>query len=178
MKKIIIILLIIFLCGCTKERLAPDIVKDYLNSYQKLDKTVIDEINKVVEENSEFSLEQKNIYKQIFKNQYSSLKYEIISEDYTDTIANIKVSINVYDLNKAEEEALLYLKDHLKEFYDEENKFDNNKYLSYKLNLMKDYKYRVDYIINFSLTKDENNNWVLLEPTEDDLEKIHGIYKE
>lgn len=178
MKKILLFLMLIFLCGCTKEKLASDIVKEYLNSYQKLNKSVIDGINKVVEESIDFNDEHKKIYKEIFKNQYKSLKYEILSEEYDHNIAKIKVKINVYDLNKAEEESLTYLKDHLKDFYNDQNIFDNDKYLTYKLNLMKDYRYRVDYEIIFSLTKDENNNWVLLEPSEIDLEKIHGIYNE
>ena len=34
----------------------------------------------------------------------------------------------------------------------------------------------VEYTIKFNLTKDENENWQVTEISQDDLEKIHGIY--
>ena len=36
---------------------------------------------------------------------------------------------------------------------------------------------KVNYDILFTLRK-KNNNWILDQPTESDLEKIHGLYKE
>ena len=100
----------------------------------------------------------------------------ILSEEYDNDKALITVNINVYDLSKAEEEATNYLSTHLKDFYDENNIFNNEKYINYKLNLMYNTNERIDYSIVFFLNK-KKNNWILEQPTDSDLEKIHGIYK-
>ena len=176
MKKIIIIILVIFITGC-KNNSARDIVSSYLDEYHNLSTNIINEINNAVDLNDKFSKKNKKIYKDILKRQYKDLKYKIIREEYDNDIALITVNVNVYDLNKAEEEALLYLTDHLSEFYNEDNTFNENKYISYKLDLMSKTNIKVNYDILFTLRK-KNNNWILDQPTESDLEKIHGLYKE
>ena len=116
------------------------------------------------------------MYKKILLKQYKNLKYTILTEEYDNDKALISVNINVYDLNKAEENSLDYLSKNLKEFYNEDNIFDNSKYIDYKLNLMYESNDRVDYTIVFLLKKNKNT-WILEQPTDEDLEKIHGIYQ-
>lgn len=178
MKKLLIVLLSIFiLCGCKNTNSAVNIVKEYLDDFKNLSVSVEKEIDRVIYKSDDLSLDQKKLYKKIFIKQYQSLNYDILSEEYDNNKALIKVNINVFDLNKSEEKALEYLSDHLSEFYDENNIFDNVKYTTYKLGLMYDASDKIDYEIVFFL-KHKNNKWVLEEPTENDLEKIHGIYKE
>lgn len=177
MKKLLIILVFLFfICGCKSNNSASNVVKSYLNSFKDVDIDVEKEIDRVIYKSDDLSLDQKKLYKKIFIKQYKSIDYDIMSEEYDHDKALIRVNINVYDLNKAEENALQYLSEHLSEFYDENNIFDNDKYILYKLNLMYETKDRVDYEIVFFL-KEKNNNWILEQPTESDLEKIHGIYK-
>ncbi|MBR5662898.1 MAG: membrane lipoprotein lipid attachment site-containing protein [Bacilli bacterium] len=177
MKKIIVIILTLFLVsGCIKKDLASDVVKAYLNNYVNLTSDVKESLNKTISENNEFSDLNKKMYKKILLRQYKDLKYTILTEEYDRDKALITVNINVYDLNKADEAATNYLSTNLKEFYDNDDKFNNDKYINYKLNLMYESKDRVDYNIVFFLNK-KKNKWVLEQPTDSDLEKIHGIYK-
>ena len=178
MKKIIVTVLTIFIVsGCKSKMLASDVVKDYLYNYINISKDVKNSLNIVIDNNKEFNQEDKKLYKKIFLKQYRDLKFMILSEEYDNDKALITVNINVYDLSKAEEEATNFLSTHLKDFYDENNIFNNEKYINYKLNLMYNTNERIDYSIVFFLNK-KKNNWILEQPTDSDLEKIHGIYKE
>lgn len=175
MKKIVIIFIMVFLVGCTQNKNCPEIVKDYLKEYQNLSSNVTKNLNKVIDENIEFNEAHKALYKKILLRQYQSLKFDILSEEYDSNKALIKVNINVIDLKKAEEDAVQDLSKNLKDFYNEKNEFDNEKYISHKLNLMMDESSRIDYEIIFYLHK-EKGKWVLEQPNDDDLSKIHGIY--
>lgn len=177
MKKIIIITFVIFIVGCSKTKTANDVVSEYLKSFHNVDSSIKDEINDALDKNDDYTKDHKKKYKEILLRQYKDLKFDILKEEYDEDSALITVDINVYDLNKAEEEALEYLKENLSDFYDETNKFDNNKYLSYKLDLMKKTDYRIDYEIIFYLRK-QKGKWIMEQPTEGDLEKISGTYKE
>ena len=177
MKKIVIfIVILLVLSGCSKSKNAFDIVKDYLDNYNSLSSNIRKEIDEIVNNSNELSEDNKDIYKKIFLRQYKDLKYTILTEEYGDNKALITVNINVYDLNKAEEEAMDYLSKNLKDFYDDNDIFNNDKYINYKLNLMYESKERIDYIVTFLLEL-KNDKWVLVQPTNEDLEKIHGIYK-
>lgn len=177
MKKIItIIFLLLFVTGCSKKETTSDVVKRYLDNYNNLSKDVKKSLDSITNR-EEFSSSNKEMYKKIFIRQYKDLKYTILTEEYDDDKALITVNINVYDLNKAEETALDYLSKNLKDFYNEDNKFDNSKYIAYKLKLMCESTDRINYEVVFYLYY-KNNKWVLEQPTDSDLEKIHGIYNE
>ncbi len=175
MKKIFFLFIIVLLTGCKNNISASSVVTNYLNSYKALDKTIDKEIDAALDNIDEYNIKQKNTYKSILKRQYKSLEYDILKEEYDENKVLITVNINVYDLNKAEEEAIDYLSENLNLFYDSNNNFDNEKYLSYKLDLMKKTNNRIDYEIIFYLEKIKGK-WVLEQPTESDLEKISGTY--
>ena len=177
MKKIIIFVLVLFLLGCSKNKTANVVVIEYLNDIKNVGSNIKGEIDDALDKNDDFIKEHKTKYREILIRQYKNLKYDILKEEYDNNGAIITVNINVFDLNRAEDEALEYLKDNLNDFYDETSKFDNNKYLSYKLDLMKKTNYRIDYEIVFYLKK-QNKKWIMEQPTESDLEKISGTYKE
>lgn len=175
MKKVIVIVIVLLISGCSSNIMAKDVVKDYLDGYINLSKDVKNSLDKTIKENKEFNDINKDMYKKILLKQYKDLKYVILNEEYDGDKALITVNINVYDLNKAEENAEDYLSTNLKEFYDDKNKFDNQKYIDFKLNLMYDASERIDYTVVFFLNR-VNKKWVLEQPTDEDLEKIHGIY--
>lgn len=175
MKKLFLILLALFISGCHHKSSAVEEVEKFLNNYICLSNDVIKNLNDVIDSNEDFNKKHKKLYKKIMTKQYQNLKYTILSEKIDKDIALINVSISVYDLTKAEDEATNYLSKNLKEFYNDNDEFDNSKYISYKLKLMHECNDRVDYQITFSLKK-VDNEWILEQPTNDDLEKIHGIY--
>ena len=175
MKKVIVIVIVLLISGCSSNIMAKDVVKDYLDGYINLSKDVKNSLDKTIKENKEFNDINKDMYKKILLKQYKDLKYVILNEEYDGDKALITVNINVYDLNKAEENAEDYLSTNLKEFYDDKNKFDNQKYIDFKLNLMYEASERIDYTVVFFLNR-VNKKWVLEQPTDEDLEKIHGIY--
>ena len=175
MKKIMVIILFLLLTGCKKTNTAPMIVEKYLNAYINVSDDIINNINKVVDENDDFNITNKKMYKKILLRQYKDLKYTILTEEYDADKALITVNINVYDLNKADTNATNYLSSHLGDFYDENGNFNNAKYINYKLNIMYEAQDRIDYQIVFFL-KNKKGLWILEQPTDDDLKKIHGIY--
>ena len=176
MKKIILIVVVFIITGCTSNRSCEEIVVDYLNEYKNLSSNVTKNINRVINENKEFNDAHKIMYKDILINQYSSLKYNVISDEYSSDKALVKVNITVKDLNKAEDKAVEYLSKNLKDFYNEDNTFNKEKYISKKLELMANENEYIDYEIIFYLYK-KNDKWILKQPSDEDLEKIHGIYK-
>jgi hypothetical protein len=170
----ILLLAIILLTACSiGTNTAKMAVEDYLNEYQNLSADVLNDMEKVIE-NESLTDDQKNIYREILKRQYQNLKYEIISESYDENNAVVTTKISVYDLYKSQKESSEYLKEHINEFYSN-GKYDNNLYLTYKLNKMKNTQDRIDYTIDFNVVL-EDNLWKIKEISSNDLEKIHGIY--
>jgi len=176
MKKIFAILGICLLlvgCGCTEEK-AGDAVKDYLNQYKNLSDTVMTDLATLVD-SEELNDDQKDVYKEVLQKQYQDMTYKIESEEYDGDTAEVEVTITVYDLYKAQSDASTYLSNNLSEFNDENGVYDNEKYLDYKLEQMKNTTETVEYTINFNVIK-EDDEWKVEQPSIDDLEKIHGIY--
>lgn len=176
MKKIFLLAIVLFLVACQSKVDAKKTLINYLNLYTTLDKSIKDEIDDVINQNDAFNKKHKQVYKDILYRQYKDMKFDILKEEYTQDKALITVNVNVYDLLKAEDDSLVYLSDHMSEFYDENQVFSNEKYISYKLDLMSKTEYRIDYEIIFYLTY-EKGTWKVEQPTDSDLEKIHGIFQ-
>ena len=174
MKKILIVLLLIFtLTGCGSSS-AKDIVSEYLEKYKNLDSEVLVDMERVINiENLNDSQQDK--YRYILKKQYQDMKYEIIEEEYSDNTAYVTVKIEVYDLYKAQADASTYLTKNPEEFYNEFNTYDNSLYIDYKLDKMKYMNNRVEYTLTFIINF-QNDEYKIEQPTEDMLEKIHGVY--
>lgn len=177
MKKIFAILGIsLLLVGCSLvEEKASDAVKDYLNQYRNLGDTVMTDLATLVDA-EELNDDQKEVYKGVLEKQYQDMTYEIVEEEYDGDTAEVEVIVTVYDLYKAQSDASTYLSNNLDEFNDEQGVYDNEKYLDYKLEQMKKTTDTVEYTINFRVVK-EDDKWTVEQPSTDDLEKIHGIYK-
>ena len=179
MKKKIRILLVIlcsiFLTGCMGIMTAKEAVSDYLEMYVTLDSHVIEQLNAFVD-SEDLSNEQKEIYKEVLRKQYSTLTYTIDGETYQDDIAYIKTNVNVINLHDIQKESLDYFNEHKEEFDGTDGDYDKSKFLDYKLNEMKKAQARISYEIEFKVVKNDNN-WEVSQLSNEDLEKIHGIYE-
>lgn len=181
MKKILKVMLVmvfaITLAGCScMQKSAKDRVEEFLDQYRNLSANVLGDLDEVVETETDLSEEQKESYRDVLKKQYSDLKYEITNEEYDGDTAVVEAKITVYDLYKAQRDATEYLNEHRDEFNDEEGNYDSSKFMDYRLEQMQKTTDTVEYTITFNLTKDADDNWQITELSQEDLEKIHGIY--
>ncbi len=175
MKKICSLLLIVLLLSGCGENTARGVVESYLKKYKTLDSEVLVDLEEVVEK-EDLDKEEKDKYRDILKKQYKDLSYEIKEEEYDNDIDYVTVLITVYDLKEAMDDAKIYLENNPSEFNQEDGTFDKHKYNNYKLDKMKDTTKRISYTIVFTVTK-EDDKYVVEQPTENDLLKIHGVYQ-
>ena len=151
-------------------------VETYLNNYQTLDSNVLAELDSIVNNEEMFDEDQKITYRDILKKHYQNLTYTIKEETVNGDKATVETEIEVTDYTKALKEADSYKTTNGAEFINDKNEFDDDKFNTYKLNLLKDSKERVKYTIYFSLTK-QGDEWVLDDLTDSEEEKILGIYE-
>ncbi len=174
MKRILTLLIVILLLSGCGNNNARNATETYLKKYRTLDSEVLVDLENVIEKEN-LTETQKDKYRDILKKQYKDLSFEILEEEYDDEVSYVTVKIEVYDLYKAQDNANHYLEEHHEEFNDENGNYDVSKYMDYKLDKMKDTTDRVEYTLIFTVTK-ENDKYVVEQPTEDDLMKIHGVY--
>lgn len=186
MKKIIVLLTaFIVLTGCSitdgMDNTPTKKVENYLNNYQTLDEEVLTDLDEVVENETTFTDEQKEDYKDILKKHYQNLTYTIKEETVNGDTATVEVEIEVSDFAKILDESNTYLNEHQDEFTDDSGLYSEQKYNDYRLDKLKDAEDKVKYTIYFNLTKesteDDEGEWTINELTETDQEKILGIYK-
>lgn len=177
MKKIIsILLLLVVVSGCSNVMNTPTKeVEAFLSKYQTMDDNVITQLEDVLDTDNTMTEEQKNEYKELMKKQYQNLSYKIKDEKIDGEHASITTEIEVYDYNKAIQDADDYLDTNSEEFLKEDGTTDDEKFMDYKISQMKDTKDKVTYTITFTLTK-EDDEWMLDDITDIDRQKIHGIY--
>lgn len=173
-KKILtIIVTMLLLAGCGGNTVK-GAVDSYLKKYRNLDSEVLVDLESIIK-NENLSSNQEEKYRDILKKQYKDLSYEIVKEEYNEDVSYVTVKISVYDLYKAQSDASKYLANNPEKFYNENNEYDNNLYLDYKLDEMKNMTDRVEYNVTFSVIK-EDDKYKVVQPSEEVLEKIHGIY--
>lgn len=191
MRKIIITLLIsiIIFTGCQNMKNTPTKkVEEFLSMYQRLDNSVVEELNSVVSKDETMNEEQQEEYKKLLEKQYQNLSYKITNESIVGNKATIDVEIEVYDYETAISNSKKYYLENQDEFTKEttdsngdiledttEEINEMSKYIDYKLKEMKKTTLRKKYDITFELTK-ENNTWKLNQINESDLKKIHGLF--
>ncbi len=177
MKKILLLVATIFLlAGCESVMNNPTKrVEVFLNKYQTMDEEVLSQLDDTLNNDRTLTSTQKKDYKDMMKKQYQNLTYTIKDEEVDGDTATVKVEIEVYDFNKAMNEADSYLLENQDEFIDENNKVDNEKFMDYKIKQMKNTNEKVKYTIEFNLTKNDNT-WTLDNVDEITRQKIHGIY--
>lgn len=173
MKKILALLFVlIMLSGCGANT-AKGAVEDYLKKYKTLDPDVLVDLENIIDKENLTEKESEK-YRDVLKKQYKDLSYEVVTEEYDNDISYVTVKITVYDLYQAQIDAYNYLENNQEEFY-ENNIYNEHKFLEYKLDKMKDTTNKIEYTIVFTVTK-EDDKYIVVQPTENDLLKIHGIY--
>lgn len=179
MKKILFALVALLLfVGCDGVMNSPTKrVEEFLNDYQTMDQEVLNQLDNTLDGEELLTDEHKSAYKEVMKRQYQNLTYTIKDEVIDGDKATVTAEIEVYDYSKAMNEADDYLLQNQKDFADEEGNVDNEKFMSYKIEQMKNVKDKVKYTIPFSLTKDDKE-WKLDDISEADRQKIHGMYNE
>lgn len=179
MKKIITLLSIILLTGCTTLDISntpTKKVEEFLNKYQILDEEILNELDNVIEEKTKLNSENKEEYRELIKKQYKDMQYTIKEETIDGDEAKVTAQIIVKDFTKIINDAENYKRENMKEFY-ENNTYNDNLYKKYLLDKLKDAKDRVTYTLDFTLKK-ENTKWRLDPITEEIEDKILGIYKD
>ena len=182
MKKILVSLIAILLitgCGCSMVSTTPSAhVEEYLKKYQTLDNNVLEQLKDVID-GDDLSDDNKSAYEKLMKKQYEDLTYTIKDETIDGDDATVEVEIEVYDYQTIIDESDKYLEENEKEFYkDDEDVVDNDKYMAYKIEKLKDVKEKTKYTIYFTLSKDSDGKWKINDLTETDRLKLHGLYKE
>lgn len=178
MKKFLIIVLTIFmLVGCDMVMNNPTKrVENFLNKYQVLDEEVLRQLDTTLNNEEDLTNKQREDYKEVMKKQYKDLTYTIKDEEVNGNIATVKVEIKVYDFNKAMLTADQYLIENPNIFNDETGNVNNELFMDYKIEQMKNTKDTVKYTLEFTLTK-SNDKWQLNNVDEVTRQKIHGIYQ-
>lgn len=174
MKKIIIVIMVSILCACNMIGTPTMKVQEYLNDFNNLNEDVTKDMeSKIMDEN--LSSDNKDIYREILKRQYKDLKYEIVEEKIEENTAKVKVKITTYDLYNTTLETENYMIENQESFLNEENIFDEERYMKYKLDEMLKTKNTITHDITFNLTK-VNDEWEINNIDRETLEKIHGLY--
>ena len=177
MKKVLLFLGAFFLMiGCDNFMNTPTRrVEEFLNKYQTMDNTVIEQLNYTIDEDYTLNDKQRDSYKMIMKKQYKDLVYTIKEETIDGKTSTVKVEIEVYDYSKGISDANNYLLNNPDEFYLDNGTVNKEKFLDYKISLMEKVTDRVKYTIELNLVKN-NDTWMMSDITEIDRQKIHGIY--
>lgn len=177
MRKILTILSIILLTGCATldiNNTPTKKVEEYLNKFQILDEDVLNELDDVIETKTKLDSKNKDEYREIIKKQYKDMQYSIKEEVIDGDEASVIAQIIVKDFTKIINDAEIYKRENIKEFYEEEI-YNDNLFKSYLIDKLKDAKDKVTYSLEFTLHK-ENNKWVLDPITEENEDKLLGIY--
>ena len=175
MKKLLIFLFLLFVVtGCGNDNSPKGEVQKLFSNYNNLSSDLLIQLDSVMESEN-LTEEQIKKYKEVLKRQYEDLKYKINDEIISQDNAIVSTEIEVYNLAKVIDDAKEYLNNNKKEFYDGEN-LNNEKFWDYKLDKMLKTKDKINYTIDFSLTK-LDEKWTLDELLEMDRQKIHGLYK-
>ena len=148
--------------------------EELLNKYIKNDKEVMKELDEYIEK-QELNPKQKEIYKEVLQNEYAGIKYKIVNETIKGNKAIVTAKIKVKNLYKIEKDAIDYMHNNPNEFLTE-RKFNQNKFLNYKLEQMLNRTDKTSYMIDINMTK-KNNIWFINKLSDETIKKIHGLYQ-
>lgn len=150
-------------------------VEALLNNFQTLDSSVLSDLDKVVDLETSFTDKQKETYKDIIKTNYQKLTYTIKNAEEDGDEAVVTAEIEVIDYTKVLNDASVYLEEHPTEF-ETDGKYDEDKYLDYRLEQLKTAKDKVTYTLDFTLTK-VDDEWTIDDLTNEIRDKINGTYE-
>lgn len=176
-KKISIIAIILMLfvsTACSMMNTPTSEVEKLLAKYNSNDEEILVELDDYIND-SDLTDDQSEKYKKVYLKQFKDMKYEIKDEKIDGDNATVTVQITVYDYYTAEKKANEYLSSHQDEFKTD-GEYDKSLFTDYKLKLFDDVNDTVDYTLDFELSKIDGK-WVVNDLTQEQLEKIHGVYE-
>ena len=177
MKKKIILISLFMLCfiltGCSLNNTPKAKVETLLMKYQKNSDSVMSELDDYLN-TLNIKDDAHEEYKKVYTKQYSDLTYNIKDEMIDGDTATVTTQIEVYDYYMIDNDATKYVSDNPDKF-STNNVYDSKKVLEYKIDKLTNAKDRVTYTVIFNLTK-VDNEWKVDNLSNEDLEKIHGIY--
>lgn len=179
MKKLVMMLFVPFLlvgCGQKMMNTPTKQVEMFFANYQSLDDSVVEQLNKVANEEELFNSTQRKDYVELMKKHYQDLKYEIKDEIIDGDTATVTVEIEVTDYSKTLEDAENYLNENKSEFNNDKNEYDESLFTTYRLEQIKKSTDKVKYTLNIYLTK-VDNEWKIDDLSETDRMKINGMYE-
>lgn len=179
MKKLFlaIVMFLIVVTGCNTTTSTPTRrVEDFMMKYQGLDSEVLNQLDRVVANDSTMNDEQKKDYTTLMKKQYQNLSYKIKDEKINGDDATVDVEIEVFDYHNALEKVKDYIKEHEDEFEKDEKDSSQKKKEEYRIKQLKAVTDKANYTITFHLEK-EDKVWKLQKLSDEDLQKIHGLYE-
>lgn len=181
MRKILLVGLSIlfFVTGCSYEGTMLNTptkkVEMFFSNYQTLNQDVMDDLDKVVDEEERFNTKQREIYRELMKKHYQAIQYDVKDERINGDEAEVRTEIEVIDYSKILKNTDRYLQEHRDEFLDEKGQYDETKYMDYRLEQLKEAKETVKYDMTFYLTK-KDKEWQMDPLTTEQEQKIHGMY--
>ena len=166
MKKFIILLLVPFLfVGCTMMKSTPtNTVKAFFTKYQNLENDIEKSLDYMIKKESKMSKKQKEEYKNLLKKQYQNLSYKITNEELENDKAEVDVDIEVLNYLNAKARAK-----------QKTLETKNKDFINQQLKEMQEVNDKIIYHMKLYLEK-EDGIWNIKNLTDDDLEKIHGIF--
>ena len=175
MKKILMLLVLIFLVGCNNSNTPVGEVEKFLSKYQNLDNEIIVGLNNELEDDTSLTEAQITLYLDLWKTHYKNLKYSIKDSKIEDDRAIVTASIEVTDYTKSVNESDIYRENHMEEFQDEAGNYDIVKFNDFKISQLMNVTDTVKFEIDFQVIKTDGK-WILSELTNDDYLKLSGMY--
>lgn len=186
MRKILIGLCIFLLLACSlgNSNTPKQKVEELLDKYKNQNQEVLADLEDSIPD--DYTGEYRSRYKEIMTNQYKNMEYKIINESIEGNEAVVDAEITVYDYSSVMNNASEYLKDHIEEFKKDaqeltdeitDNDYDQDKYNEYRLKKLEEATDKVNYTIEFNLTK-KDKKWVIEPLSDSDIQKLHGLYEE
>ena len=173
---IIGIILLILTFGCTMQMgnsptsKVEELLKKYNSNHDIVKGELGDYLNSL-----NLDHETLEIYQEIYLRQYSDLTYEIKDERIDGDRATVTVQIKVYDYYSAENLITNHISTNQRDFYDDDDVYDPIKAKTYRIENLRKVKDKIEYTIEFTLTK-INDEWIVDNLTNEQLDKIHGMY--
>lgn len=156
-------------CSCAMGNTPTKRVEEFLNKYQMNDSDVVSDLDETLASDTALTVSERDDYSEFMKKHYSDLKYEIKDETIDGKKATVEAAVTVRNYADAINDANEYRLKNSEEFD------DNNTFASYRLKKLKDVTKTETYTINFKLNK-SNNEWKLEDLSDEDLDKINGLY--
>lgn len=163
MKKIFLLIIVVFiLVGCQLNNNPTSKVEELLGKYQGLDKSIdynyID-LSSNIDLNANLSFQ----YEELIKRQYRNLSYDIKDEVINGDAATVSVEIEVFDYKSVLSQYDL-------------NEVRSDEVHQNIIDKLKKVNKKIVYTVDFFVTRDQNDEWLLVNLTTGQNQKLLGIY--